>query len=417
MTMAVTNWRSTTKWKQYSITFVRFVCIAFLFAGVLLSEQLHVDREAYASFALLAHPEARTQLPPVHTPMVNSALASHKPMASTVLAPLLQRDGGFCLATACPSGMNAIRLAWTQAPDAPDSVESNTLNKWAKVVVTDTNTFQMLTRDKKADSFISGTIQSGGQFDAHVRNLIIQQLFNKTAPVFIDIGANIGYMSSTALALGATVISFEPFWENAGIFMSTVRKNGWKDRSHLYLNALSYESVRVSMESTNEKTNLSNMHITASQCTDPLENKNSLGTYGLNYMEAVSLDQVMLTQHPGVAKVDIIKIDVETHEMHVINGAMHFLCNRVVNMIVMEVEYLKPGYNPKGTPCCDFATMWDRMEQMGFSLWDCSLKQDYTDKQLNSLPGDVVFVQKYQGEPPARRLKGTENNPCESFEL
>ena len=88
----------------------------------------------------------------------------------------------------------------------------------------------------------------------------------------------------------------------------------------------------------------------------------------------------------------------------------------MVDMIVMEVEYLKPGYNPEGTPC-DFAIMRDRMVQMGFSLWDCSLEREYTDKQLSSFPTDVVFVQKYQGEPPARRLKGTKNNPCESFEL
>jgi FkbM family methyltransferase len=395
--------RSTTRRKQYSITCVLFVCIASFSAGVLLSEQLQVTRQSAASSFALLLPE--TQLPAVRSPT-----------ASTALAPLLEKDGGFCLVTACPSGKNAVRVAWTQAPDSPDSVESNKLNQWAKVVVSDTNTFQMLTRDKKADSFISGTIQSGKQFDASVRNLIIKQLFNKTAPVFIDIGANIGYMSGTALALGATVISFEPFWVNAGIFMSTVRKNGWKNRSHLYMNAVSYESVRVSMKSTNEQINLSNMHIAASQCTDPLENKNSFGTYGLDYMEAVSLDQVMLTQHPDVAEVSIIKIDVEKHEMHVINGAMRFLCNRVVDMIVMEVEYLKPGYNPEGTPC-DFAIMRDRMVQMGFSLWDCSLEREYTDKQLSSFPTDVVFVQKYQGQPPARRLKGTKNNPCESFEL
>jgi FkbM family methyltransferase len=277
----------------------------------------------------------------------------------------------------------------------------------------------MLTRDKNKDTFISGTIQAGQVFDMGVRDVIVSQLSNKTAPVFLDIGANIGYMSSTALALGATVFSLEPFQGNMAILMNTVRKNhGWRDRSYLYMNALSYESVRVTMKSTNEIVNLSNMHIVTSQCTSPTDDDSATdhGVYGVDYMEAVSLDQVMLTHHPEVTHVDLIKIDVETHEMEVINGGMHFLCHRVVNMIIMEVEYLKP--HPEIVITCDFAAMQDRLERMGFTVWDCSFQTEYTGKSLASMTtSDVVFVQTYRDQPPAQRLKGTENNPCESFEL
>jgi FkbM family methyltransferase len=331
---------------------------------------------------------------------------------------LLEKDGGFCAATSCPAGKNAIREAWTVAPNLPDSMESISVNQWANVQVPGASPFQMLTRDSATDKYISGTIQRGQIFDAGVRANIIRELSNKESPVFIDIGANIGYMSSTALALGATVISFEPFQGNAGILMSTARRNGWRDRLHLYMNPVSYESATVSMKTTNKDVNLSNMHISASQCSSTVEHGPN-ETYGVDYMEAVSLDQVMLTKHADIAHVDLMKIDVETHEMQVINGGMHFLCNRVVNMIIMEVEYLKPIHK-MDLQGCDFSQMQDILERMGFQVFDYTLTEQITGtgKPLSAFPGtDAVFVQKHKGQPPAQRLTGTDDNPCEAFKI
>lgn len=329
----------------------------------------------------------------------------------------LGKDGGFCPETVCPIGGTSIRDAWAQEPGLPDEVEApEKRNEWAGLKVPGASDFQMLLRDKTVDTFISGTLAAGKIHDPHIRNLIVREVQSKEAPVFIDVGANTGYFSLTALALGAKVVSIEPFRENMGVLMSSIRRNGWTQRSHLYMNAASYESVRVSMKSTNTKVNLSNMSIRGKECISSTEPERSNEKYGLDYMEAVSLDQVMLTKHPDITHVDLIKIDVETHEVEVLNGSMRFLCNRIINKIVMEVLYLKPSTdNPH--PTCNFESMHTTLERLGFTTWDPREETNLTGKPLASLTGDVIFRQEYSDKPPALRLEGTENNPCAGFEL
>ena len=79
--------------------------------------------------------------------------------------------------------------------------------------------------------------------------------------------------------------------------------------STLYMNALGYESHYVIMESTSNEINKSNMHIIDSQCV--LKKLEMPGKYGINYMESVSLDQVMIKNHKDIQRVQLMKIDVE----------------------------------------------------------------------------------------------------------
>jgi hypothetical protein len=192
---------------------------------------------------------------------LQSFLIKQKPLRY-VKIDIINKNAGFCPETSCPAGMKAtlrLKEAWKHAPDAPDRVEQDPSNKWATVTMEDSS-FEMLTRDSSRDIFISRTIQQGDAFDSHVLSVLLIAL-NETS-VFIDIGANIGYYSSVALSLGSRVISFEPSLENAGTFMATARRNGWRPRSMLYMNAVSYESSRVEMKPTDSDINLSNMRIT-----------------------------------------------------------------------------------------------------------------------------------------------------------
>ena len=336
--------------------------------------------------------------------------------------PFVFKDAGFCPATTCPSGDSTIRLAWQHDPTIPDHIEASKEGAWAVVKVPSPHEpFSMLTRNRNTDTLISALIQDGKVFDVPVRQILLDSLLrsknkdkSSEPPIFIDIGANIGYFSSTALAVGARVISFEPFFGNAGSFMSTVRKNKWQDRSTLYMNAVSYESVRVTMKSTNDKINLSNMHITSSNCVTN-ETAQATGTYGIDYMDAVSLDQVMFERHADIEHVDLIKIDVETHEVQVFNGAMYFLCNRRVDRIIVEVEYLKSVH---GLGKCKFPDLQDRLERMGFSMFDSTMKINRTGMSFENFPSaDAVFSQNFPNESPANRLRGTFDNPCADFDL
>lgn len=345
---------------------------------------------------------------------LQSFLIKQKPLRY-VKIDIINKNAGFCPETSCPAGMKAtlrLKEAWKHAPDAPDRVEQDPSNKWATVTMEDSS-FEMLTRDSSRDIFISRTIQQGDAFDSHVLSVLLIAL-NETS-VFIDIGANIGYYSSVALSLGSRVISFEPSLENAGTFMATVRRNGWRPRSMLYMNAVSYESTRVEMKPTDSDINLSNMRITKTFCVDETSTTPTNATYGLDYMDAVSLDQVMLQHHADIQHVHAMKIDVETFEIQVMNGGLYFLCNRRVDLIVMEILFLKSQYY-KGS--CQFVKMQGRLERMGFDILDITLTVNFTGIPLdNFTSNDVAFVQRFKDKPPAVRLRGSPNNPCEGFEL
>ena len=65
-----------------------------------------------------------------------------------------------------------------------------------------------------------------------------------------------------------------------------------------------------------------------------------------------------------IKHVQAIKIDVETFEAHVIDGAMGLLCNYIVDMIIKEVECIRP--NPKTVG--KSVKMQEILEKMGFSI-------------------------------------------------
>ena len=164
-----------------------------------------------------------------------SSLSFHD--ASSLLENVdLGLDGGFCLTTApCPIGRTSIRVA---ADVVKKSSPPSTILITTRV--DDSTSFEMFIRDPTSDTFISGTLYAGRKHDPKVHDLVVRCLRGKRDAVFIDIGANIGYFTATALAVGARTISFEPFYYNAGTLMATIAENGWSDRSTIYMNALGY---------------------------------------------------------------------------------------------------------------------------------------------------------------------------------
>jgi hypothetical protein len=111
-----------------------------------------------------------------------------------------------------------------------------------------------------------------------------------------------------------------------------------------------------------------------------------------------------------------MKIDVETYEIHVLNGAMYSLCNIIIERIVMEVEYLKPSYNLNNQ--CSFDTMRQTLLRLGYDIFDVEEKMVYTnDVHLQELPSDILFRLNDFTQSPATRLRGSVDNPCAKFDL
>jgi len=110
--------------------------------------------------------------------------------------------------------MREIREVWSHFADAAKEARSDPKNEFATVQMARDGgkRFRMLTRDPNKDSYISATILAGELWEPFVREPLIQAIKGQSLPVFIDVGANLGYFTHTALAMGARVISFEPMY-------------------------------------------------------------------------------------------------------------------------------------------------------------------------------------------------------------
>lgn len=348
-------------------------------------------------------------------------------------------DKGLCPERSHCTDWKPIRFAWDvpeYASAANEAVEGRKTNRWAKqrfqMEHTEFN-FTSRIRDPSWDRIISGTLLQGQIFDKPIVKEITRHLERATKrratqisegnlrsnnkesqkiPIMLDIGANIGYMTSIGLSMGARVISFEPMRENLGCLLATVRKNGWQERSTVIHNAVSNEPSVVTMKPTNSDINRSNGHVTSAVCTsDAMDGQK----YGVDYMEAVTIDQVM-GEHfvaPGnpnpIDRIDVIKIDVETFEINVIEGMIRTLCHIPIDAILVEVEYIK---NHKS---CKAEEMHGLMKQLGFKVVHGRDGSDVTTTDFNMLPANIVYVQwdETRGIAPFEYFKHDKNHVCQ----
>jgi hypothetical protein len=160
-------------------------------------------------------------------------------------------NAGLCPVQGCNISRE-IREVWSHHADAAKEARSDPLNEFATVEMARDGgkKFRMLTRDPKKDKFISASIRGGRLWDPMVRKPLIQAIKGQQSmPVFIDIGANVGYFTHTALAMGARVISFEPMRANMGPLMATIEENKWQDRwtGKKVIGSLDFQRISISV--------------------------------------------------------------------------------------------------------------------------------------------------------------------------
>ena len=130
----------------------------------------------------------------------------------------------------------------------------------------------------------------------------------------LDIGANIGMYTQYMATRGFRVISFEPLPENIDIFEANVRMNSksyGKSDVHLIKAALSTENGKVKISVTPESPGATSLATDLSAV--PWEMKHSQITVELTRGDAV-------LRHLGIKSAEIIKIDVEGHELGALKG-------------------------------------------------------------------------------------------------
>ena len=186
------------------------------------------------------------------------------------------------------------------------------------------------------DIYISGSVHTGAvPWDVFVWDKLAFLLKNATAgrpAVMIDVGANIGYFSLAAAAMGARVIAFEPMSRNARKLSKSIIRNKFHDRITLYQNAVWDEgrSFPLRLEATSI-TNQGNGQV----LLQPHVIDENIEKYGVDYVTTIALSDVV---HEDI---DVMKIDTEGTEGAVIAGAKRLICGFRVKHVILEFTEIR----------------------------------------------------------------------------
>lgn len=229
---------------------------------------------------------------------------------------------------------------------------------WGTVRIAPVPPFEINTHDPvHEDIFISGSVHAPGgrqgPWDPYIWDVFVRMLGSSTTgpPLLVlDVGANLGYFTLMAAALGHRVIAFEPMGHNVARLRSSIARNkGFAQRITLYQNAVSHTSnAAVALRATHS-TNQGNGQIVA------------LGTSKeMHLVDTVRLDDLHL-QEP----VALMKIDVEGFETAVLDGARTLICAHQVHAIVLELSDAT-----RQNVDCSVRRMLAFMEASGYELSD-----------------------------------------------
>jgi FkbM family methyltransferase len=205
------------------------------------------------------------------------------------------------------------------------------------------------------DIFISGSTHAGRIWDPYIWDLFVRIL--QQAPrrpgLVVDVGANIGYFTMMAAALGYDVISFEPMAHNLQRLRSSVSRNGFGSRvsiiDRVAAQTAGAQVVLVATHSTNQ----GNGHIV---------NELSVDSSHRYYSKTTTLDAVLV---PMKQDILLMKIDVEGSEAAVLDGAYGIMHEHTVYFITLEISDAT-----RDNKACSLVVMLRTMQKMGYIISD-----------------------------------------------
>jgi FkbM family methyltransferase len=159
--------------------------------------------------------------------------------------------------------------------------------------------FPFVVHSTQHDKFVSTAIAITGAWEPVISKLIVDSM--KPGGIFVDIGANIGWHSKIVQNAGHNVIAFEPQPENYNILKENCNKPG----STLHTVALGDKTETLLIE--RNPTNYGDSFISDA---------------GTHTVSVVRLDDLL--DQEIIAKINVVKMDVQGFETRVINGATNF---------------------------------------------------------------------------------------------
>jgi FkbM family methyltransferase len=204
-------------------------------------------------------------------------------------------------------------------------------------------------------SYLGAEIISTGGYEPSMTRRLADNL--SAGMTFVDVGANEGYftvMASALVGAGGRVVAIEPQASVADVLDANLKLNGCSN-------------VNVVRTAVGDTAGVLTLHIMpsvnngASSATPPVRYRTRR-----EHVAQVKLDDLLVSC--GVETVDLMKIDVEGYESHVIEGAREALRRGTVKHVALELHPRQ--LRALGTTSEDVVLL---MESLGFA---CTVNGD-----------------------------------------
>lgn len=171
---------------------------------------------------------------------------------------------------------------------------------------------------------LSSYIQDHGAWEEWLLNQTGRYLLQHTGTVFIDVGCNIGVYTLFMAKLGVQVVAVDPVEVNVQLLVRSLREGKLQENVTVIRNAVSDEYTNILVDVPTD--NIGGAHIIGDE------------NQGRRSKTTAIVPTILLDDLIPFIKCDkvFLKMDVEGHELHVIEGGATLFEQKDVKCILME---------------------------------------------------------------------------------
>ena len=174
------------------------------------------------------------------------------------------------------------------------------------------------------DDWIPWNVYLYGNYQVEARYEQVMLGFAEQAGVVVDVGANIGYYSvQFGLITSGRVYCFEPMIYQHRILKQNLALNGLCNVSPLKMILSDKEGTARIYFAGTDNSGMSSLEYPRNE-----------------FEEVVSTTLDMFAAREGLDRVDVLKIDVEGHELNVLKGANDLLAQGKINHLFVEINQI-----------------------------------------------------------------------------
>jgi len=220
-------------------------------------------------------------------------------------------------------------------------------------------------------------IKKTGDYEPEVTACIISELANHSNPQIIDIGANIGLISTSLLSAknGATIFAFEPGPHQHKLLKKTIAENKLEQKILL-------SDLALSNKKGEEKFRI---HSTGDASGDGFVDTERAGPTKTITVQTDTLDNWWIAANKPA--IDFIKMDTEGSEYYILQGAQQFLKTLKPKMLI-EIN----SQNIKNYPFT-LEDLLKLIDQLGYDVYSLEKEKiDAGNREIHFKKNDTFLL-------------------------